>query len=251
MYLVVIQPHVRRRHVAVVKGNRPSGNSWENCGENLLDLCHSVYSINNLLPYSVFLWRIVNSLFSYIKKSNLVSALIVAFFTFFIALLVNVGSQALMEAINNIFVALILLLIIIALGIFFDIIGTAATAAALPPFNARAAKKVFGAYQAVKITKNASAVANYCNDVIGDIAGTLSGAIGAGIVYSLSNTFSFSNVVLIGAMMTSLIAALTVGGKAIGKSIAIEKANSIIFSAAIVLAWWENISGIELFKARR
>ena len=128
----------------------------------------------------------------HIKKSNLISALIVAFFTFFIALLVNLGSQALMKAINNIFLALILLFIIIALGIFFDIIGTAATAAALPPFNARAAKKVFGAYQAVKITKNASAVANYCNDVIGDIAGTLSGAIGAGIVFSLTDKFSLT-----------------------------------------------------------
>ncbi|CFX49873.1 Uncharacterized [Syntrophomonas zehnderi OL-4] len=188
---------------------------------------------------------------NYLKKSILVSALLVAFFTFFIALLVNIGSQALMEVINNVIVALILLLVIIALGIFFDIIGTAATAAALPPFNARAAKKVFGASQAVKITKNAGTVANYCNDVIGDIAGTLSGAIGAGIVFNLSNMFSITNIVLIGAMMTSLIAALTVGGKAIGKYIAIENANSIILKVAIVLAWWENISGIELFKTRR
>lgn len=190
-------------------------------------------------------------MFNYIKKSNLVSGLVVAFFTFFIALLVNVGSQALMKAIDNIIVALFLLLFIIILGIFFDIIGTAAAAAALPPFNARAAKKVFGAYQAVKITKNASAVANYCNDVIGDIAGTLSGAIGAGIVFNLAHVFSFTNTVLTGAVMTSLIAALTVGGKAVGKNIAINKANSIIFSAAIVLAWWENLSGIELFKTKR
>jgi len=190
-------------------------------------------------------------LLKYIKKSNLISALLVAFFTFFIALLVNLGSQALMEAINDIFLALILLIIIIALGIFFDIIGSAAAAAALPPFNARAAKKVFGAYQAVKITKNASAVANYCNDVIGDIAGTLSGAIGAGIVFNLMDKFSLSNVVLLGAVMTSFIAALTVGGKAIGKNLAIEKANNIIFRAAMVMAWWENLTGIEFFKTRR
>lgn len=190
-------------------------------------------------------------MFKYIKKSNLISALIVAFFTFFIALLVNLGSQALMETIKNVFLALILLFIIIALGIFFDIIGTAAAAAALPPFNARAAKKVFGANQAVKITKNASAVANYCCDVIGDIAGTLSGAIGAGIVFSMADKYSATNVVLMGAMMTSFIAALTVGGKAIGKNLAIEKSNSIIFQVAIVMAWWENTTGIEFFKTRR
>ena len=94
-------------------------------------------------------------------------------------------------------------------------------------------------------------MANYCNDVIGDIAGTLSGAIGAGIVFNLMDKFSLTNLVLLGAVMTSFIAALTVGGKAIGKKLAIEKANSIIFRAAIVMAWWENVSGIEFFKTRR
>lgn len=187
----------------------------------------------------------------YIKKSNIVSGLIVAFFTFFIALMVSIGTEALVKTVRNVWVAILLLVIIIALGIFFDIIGTAATAVSLPPFNARAAKKVFGAYQAVKIVKNASAVANYCNDVIGDIAGTLSGAVGAGIVISLAKTFSLPDTVLIGAVMTSLIAALTVGGKSLGKSIAIARAHDIIFQVAVVLGWWENLTGLELFKDRR
>jgi CBS domain containing-hemolysin-like protein len=190
-------------------------------------------------------------LFGYLKKSNIVSGLIVAFVTFFIALLVSIGSEAFVKAVNNIVIAFLLLIIIIALGIFFDIIGTAAAAAELPPFNAKAAKKVFGAYQAVKITKNASKVANYSCDVIGDIAGTLSGAIGAGIVFSLVRTFSYPDVVLTGAMMTSFIAALTVGGKAIGKKLAIEKANIIIFRVAVSLGWWENMTGLEIFKDRR
>ena len=184
-------------------------------------------------------------------KDKVLSALLVACFTFFIALLVSIGSEALVKAVNNTFVAFILLIFIIASGIFFDIVGTAAAAAQLPPFNAKAAKKVFGAYQAVKITKNASVVANYTADVGGDIAGTLSGAVGAGIVFSLVNIFSLSDLVLSGAVMTSFIAALTVGGKAIGKSIAIEKANSIIFQVAVVLGWWENLTGLELFKDRR
>lgn len=184
-------------------------------------------------------------------KSNITSGLIVAFFTFFIALFVSIGSQVLMSTVKYLWVAILLLIIIIALGIFFDIIGTAAAAAALPPFNAKAAKKVFGAYQAVKITKNASAVANYCNDVIGDIAGTLSGAVGAGIVFNLAHTFSFSDTILTGAIMTSFIAALTVGGKSLGKGVAIARANSIIFRVAVTLGWWENVTGLELFKDRR
>jgi hypothetical protein len=121
----------------------------------------------------------------------------------------------------------------------------------LPPFNARAAKKVFGAKQAVKIIRNNDLMANFCNDVIGDIAGTLSGAIGAGIIVSLSNRLAFVDLILGGAVMTSLIAALTVGGKAVGKGVAVNHANTIIFRVAVFLAWWESVTGIEVFKNRR
>lgn len=188
---------------------------------------------------------------SYIKKSNLISGLWVAFFTFFIALLVSIGSEALVRAVNNVAVAIILLLGIILLGIFFDIIGTAITAANLAPFNAKAAKKIFGARQAVKLIQNADLVANFCNDVIGDIAGTLSGAIGAGIVLSLAGRFMFIDMILSGAVMTSLIACLTVGGKAVGKGIAVKYADQIIFRVAVVTGWWEDLTGFELFKNRR
>lgn len=184
-------------------------------------------------------------------RGTLISSLIVTFLTFFIALIVSVGSEALVRAVNNTLVAFILLLLIILSGIVFDIIGTAATAAQLPPFNAKAAKKVFGAVQAVKITKNASIVANYTADVVGDIAGTLSGAVGAGIVYNWTQMFGIQDLVLTGAAMTSFIAALTVGGKAIGKSIAIRNANSIIFKVAVLLGWWEKFTGLELLRERR
>ena len=187
----------------------------------------------------------------YIHKGNLIAGLWVGFFTFFIALLVSLGSQALMDLVNNVLLAIIMLLLIIALGIGFDIVGTAAAAATLPPFNAKAAKKVYGAYQAVKITRNASVVANYSCDVVGDVCGTVSGAIGAGIVASLINMYSLTNIILFGSMMTALIAALTVGGKAMGKKVAIDHAEQIIFKAGMVAAWWEGLTGIEIFKSRR
>lgn len=184
----------------------------------------------------------------YIRTSHLISALLVALFTFMIALLVSIGSEGLVKAVNNVLVAIGLLLVIIFMGIFFDIIGTAVTAAELPPFNARAAKKVSGARQAVKLIHNAGMVANFCNDVIGDIAGTLSGAIGAGIVVSLAMRFPLGDVILAGAVMTSLIASLTVGGKALGKHLAVNHANQIIFRVAVVIGWWEGLTGLELIK---
>lgn len=185
---------------------------------------------------------------SFFNKANLMAGLLVGFITFLIALLMSIGSEALVRAVNNVFIAIVLLLFVIFLGIFFDILGTAATAAQLAPYNARAAKKVFGAQQAVRIKSNAHKVANYFNDVIGDIAGTLSGAIGAGIVVSLINQFDAPDVVLLGGMMTSLIAALTVGGKAIGKSFAIKNANDIIFRLGVVLAYWEKYTHIEFLR---
>ncbi|HZK44519.1 MAG TPA: hypothetical protein VFC73_09600 [Syntrophomonadaceae bacterium] len=190
-------------------------------------------------------------MFSYIKKEKITAGLVVAFLTFFIALLVSLGSEALVMAMNSVALAILLLLGIIIFGIFFDIIGTAATASSLPPFNAKAAKKIFGAKQAVKINLNADVVANLCNDVIGDIAGILSGAIGAGIVISLKSTIPLFDMVLVSAAMTSIVAALTVGGKAIGKSIAIDNANEIILKAGLILGWFEKLTGIEMFQNRR
>jgi len=184
-------------------------------------------------------------------KNVLISALTVTFFTFFIALLVSIGAESLVSAVNSVLVSIPLLILIILVGVFFDMIGTAATAAVLPPFNARAAKKVYGARQAVKITRNASKVANFCNDVIGDIAGTLSGAIGAGIVLSLVDWFGTVDLFILGGMMTSLIAALTVGGKAAGKKVAIDHANAIIFRVAVIMARWEDLTGMELFNDKR
>lgn len=190
-------------------------------------------------------------MFGTISKKILISGLLIAFITFFIALVVNLGSQVLVEVVNDLILSLLLLLVIIILGIVFDIIGTAATAAEMPPFNARAAKKISGAKQAVKIIKNAHLVANFCNDVVGDIAGTLSGALGAGIVLSLAKKFTLLDLTLAGAVTTSLIAALTVGGKAFGKVLAINHANQIIFRVALVFSWWEDLTRHELLRDRR
>jgi len=184
-------------------------------------------------------------------RKHLLAGLVVGFFTFLIALLLSLGSEVLIKTVNNRIMALGLLLIIILLGIFFDIIGTAVTAAQIAPFNAKAAKKVSGAPQAVRLTQNAGQVANFCNDVVGDISGTLSGAVGAGIVASLASTFPALDLVLAGAVMTSLIAALTVGGKAIGKNLAVEHANQIIFQVAKVMAYIEALTGRQLFASKR
>ena len=74
--------------------------------------------------------------------------------------------------------AILILVLVILLGILFDIIGVAVTVANEEEFHAKATKKVDGAKTSIKLIKNAPRVANICADVIGDICGVLSGAVG-------------------------------------------------------------------------
>ncbi len=188
------------------------------------------------------------------SNNILIPALWVAFFTFLSGLIISLGLESIIKAVQDLFISFVLLALVILSGIVSDAIGTAAAAADVVPFNAMAAKKIPGANQAVRLVKNADLVANLTADVIGDIAGTLSGAIGASIVYTFNTRFAMYSIVdtvFLGAAMTSLIAALTVGGKTVGKSIAINNANKIIFKVAGILMRLENITGVELFPGRR
>jgi CBS domain containing-hemolysin-like protein len=128
----------------------------------------------------------------------------------------------------NILVAFIILIFIISIGVIFDIIGVAVTAAEERPFHARASKKVPGAKIAVKLIRNADKVSNLCNDVVGDVCGIISGTTGAVIVAKIMKQTSFLNVTLLTAIIGALIAALTIGGKAWGKSFAIKQSEIII-----------------------
>ena len=65
--------------------------------------------------------------------------------------------------------AVLILILVIAIGIIFDIIGVAVTVANEHEFHAKATKKVKGSKDSIKLIRNAPRVANICADVIGDI----------------------------------------------------------------------------------
>jgi len=168
-------------------------------------------------------------------NAGLKSALFIGLLSFFIAVLMALISQKLLDIITSVVFAFLLLLVIIVIGILFDVIGVAVTVASEKPLNARAAKKIPGAREALELVKNASKVASFCNDVVGDISGTLSGAIGAAIIYQL---FAASPNFLASILMTAGIAALIIGGKAWGKSFALKEADQIVFWAGRILAFF-------------
>ena len=65
--------------------------------------------------------------------------------------------------------AILILILVIAVGIVFDIIGVAVTVANEHEFHAKATKKVKGSKDSIKLIRNAPKIANICADVIGDI----------------------------------------------------------------------------------
>ena len=114
-------------------------------------------------------------------------------------------------------VAALVLAVFIGLGIVFDMIGVAVTAADPKPFHSMAAHKEKGAKAAIRLLQNANQVSSVCNDVVGDICGIVSGSTAAVIVTHLQRDLSTTSVLIsIGA--TALISGITIGGKALGKT---------------------------------
>lgn len=129
---------------------------------------------------------------------------------------------------SNLAVAFLILLAIILIGILFDIVGVAVTSADEAPFHSMAARKVPGAQEAIRLLRSAERVSSICNDVIGDICGVVSGTASATILTQVLAVWDFRWPQVLTLAMSALVAALTVGGKAIGKSIAIGSCTTIV-----------------------
>ena len=127
-------------------------------------------------------------------------------------------------------VALLILGLFIALGIVFDILGVAVTAADPRPFHSMASHKEPGAKEALNLLRNASHVSSVCNDVVGDICGIVSRTTGAIIVVRLQEALSLRSV-LVSVVITALISGLTIGGKALGKTFAMKQSTKVVYWA--------------------
>lgn len=134
--------------------------------------------------------------------------------------------------------AFIILFLFIFINIFFDVIGLAVTTAEEKMFHSMAARGLKIGNKAVYLIRNAEKVSNFCSDVVGDIAGVVSGSTGAAIVAKMfadsqSSEF-FGNIVV-----TALIAGITVGGKAIGKALGMYFNQQIVTATARFLCFFD------------
>lgn len=166
------------------------------------------------------------------KKNNW--PLIVTILAFFISLLFSFISESIMPKVG-IIIGIIILIIFILIGIIFDMIGVAVTSSDEEPLHAMSSKKIKGAKKAVSFKKNADKVSSFCNDVIGDICGIISGSAGVTVAIGLSNRFNL-NLFWTSLIVTALIAAFTIGGKAFCKKIALLNSHKIVYMTAKIIS---------------
>ena len=152
--------------------------------------------------------------------------------TVFLVTLVVSGMISLISdevmASSGLLAAFAILLGIVFLGIIFDIIGMAVATASEKPFHSMAARKVPGAQEAIRLLRNAERVSSICNDVVGDICGVVSGSASATIAALILSHVDTVWPRAVSLGMSALVAGLTVGGKAIGKTIAVNSCTQIV-----------------------
>ena len=149
---------------------------------------------------------------------------------------------------SSLAVAFLILLAIICLGIVFDIIGMAVATADEKPFHSMAARKVPGAHEAIRLLRNAERVSSICNDVVGDICGVVSGSASATIAALILTNVNVGWPRGISLIMSALAAGLTVGGKAIGKTVAVNSCTSIVHTVGKVIYRLNHLP--ELFRKK-
>ena len=147
-------------------------------------------------------------------------------FTFFITLIVS-GISNYVSNHSNLIILIIITIIIITIGIIFDMIGTSILSANEANFHSMASYKVKGSKESIKLIKNRSNIANFCNDVVGDICGIISGSMGAMIAITVANILKI-DITIVALIVASIISSTTVVGKAIGKKYATRKSDIII-----------------------
>jgi hypothetical protein len=145
---------------------------------------------------------------------------------------------------SSILLGMGIVMFFVIIGIASDTIGLSAAASKEIPFRAMASKKIRGAKEAMKICRRAEIFSSFFNDVIGDICGIVSGTATAAVVLQLAilgghheNSIYYSVIAII---FTSIVAGITVGGKAICKSLAIRGSTHIILFLGKVIYFIEN-----------
>ena len=171
------------------------------------------------------------------NKTDFKWVLIVTILAFIISIIMTLFSTIMLENVS-LLVAILITFLFILLGIVFDIVGVAVTSGDAVAFHSMSSRKVKGGKIGVKLMKNTSKVSSVCCDVIGDVCGIISGTSGV-VIVSLIIKLTDVNELIISLLVTGLISALTIGGKALGKGFAVNKSKEIVTSVSKILSFFK------------
>lgn len=172
------------------------------------------------------------------KNSNVRWIITVFFVAVLISSTISFLSSSILET-AGLVEAFIVLLLIVAIGILFDIIGVAVMSADEKPFHSMAAKKVPGAAEALKLLRSAEKVSSFCNDVVGDICGVVSGSASAVIAVRALTAIGTDTVAQL--VMSALVSGVTIAGKACGKNVATKNSTAIVHYTSKLIYYIKSI----------
>lgn len=168
------------------------------------------------------------------NKTDFKWVFIVTILAFVISIVMTLFSTVTLENVS-LLIAILITFLFILLGIIFDIIGVAVTSGDEVAFHSMSSRKVKGGKIGVKLLKNTDKVSSICCDVVGDVCGIISGTSGV-VIVSLIIKLTDINELVVSLLVTGLISALTIGGKALGKGFAINKSKEIVTVVSKVLS---------------
>lgn len=133
---------------------------------------------------------------------------------------------------SPVWVCVIVLLVLLVLNIGCDVLANAIISCTPDAFYAMASNKIKGAKRSVTFCRNASKLGSIFADVIGDICGIVSGAAGAALAVIVAVNGGSTKQIIASIVVSAIIGALTVGGKALFKHFAIKYSHGIVFGFA-------------------
>ena len=169
-------------------------------------------------------------------------AIKIFFLSISLSIIFSVISQSLFPKLS-ILLSIMVIFFFIVLSVVFDMIGVAV--ASIDKGSLEKYKKMRGYRSANLLCNNTEKVSSFCCDVIGDICGILSGAGGVSLVLNMKITDQ-STYFVVTCIISSLIAGLTIFGKAIMKTYAVKNCDKVMIKTGKIM----EMSLLSLFKRK-
>ncbi len=165
------------------------------------------------------------------KKRNLRWAFKTLILSISLSIVFSVVSQSLFPKLS-IFLSLFVIAFFIIVSVVFDMISVAVTS--IDENAIKKYEKEKGYNTALKLCQIKERVSSFCGDVVGDICGILSGAGGVSLVVNMNLTDP--NVYfIVTCVISSLIAGLTIFGKAMMKGYSVENCDIVVMKTGRIL----------------